>query len=268
MMRIQLPGFAIRQVLRALLLCGLLFEILSMPAVVLSAELPADAETNPKVVPPGTLFICGGGILPSHVTERFIELSGGPQARIVIVSSASYYADQDIQARLSGWYDRLAENCFQSLDILHTRSREEADDPEFSKVIESATAIWFLGGNQNWVAQTYLFTKTEERMHQLLARGGVIGGSSAGAAIMSRSMIADGNPEPMMSTGFGFLPGTVVDQHFRKRNRLERLMRALELRPGLVGIGIDEGTALIVQGRTMEVTVSYTHLTLPTTPYV
>lgn len=210
-------------------------------------------ETSPQFVSPGSLVICGGGILPSKLIDKFVELGGGPRAKVVIISSASFYADQDIRARLSGWYDRLSENQFASLDILHTRSRESADDPEFSRILETATAVWFVGGNQNWVAQTYVGTKTEERLHGVLARGGSIGGTSAGAAIMSRCMIADGKTEPVLSTGFGFLPGTIVDQHFKKRNRYDRLMRALEIRPGLVGIGIDEGTALIVRGRSLEV---------------
>ena len=228
-------------------------QVVGMPGTVFSVEPQPNAENNPQLVSSGSLVICGGGFLPPKLIERFVELGGGSNARVVIVSSASIYADQDIETRLSGWKDRLAEHGIQSLDVLHTRSREQADDPQFSKILESATAVWFLGGNQNWVVQTYLGTKTEERFHEVLSRGGAIGGTSAGAAIMSRCMIADGKAEPMMSTGFGFLPGTIVDQHFRKRSRLDRLTRALQMRPGLVGIGIDEGTALIVRGRSLEV---------------
>lgn len=233
-----------------LLLCC---EVGGMLQTCQSAEPQTSAESNPQLTTSGTLFICGGGILPGNLIDRFIEYGGGPEAHVVIISSASYYADLDIQNRLSGWYDRLSENQIASLNILHTRSRAEADQPEFSQILESATAVWFLGGNQNWISQVYVGTKTEERLHAVLARGGAVGGSSAGAAIMSRCMIADGKNEPILSTGLGFLPGTIVDQHFRKRDRLGRLMRALELRPGLVGIGIDEGTALIVRGRTLEV---------------
>lgn len=211
------------------------------------------SENDPVHVKSGSLMICGGGVLPSSLFERFIELGGGPTARVVIITSASYIADTDCQSRLSGWFDRLADNHVASLDILHTRSREEADSPAFSEILETATAVWFIGGNQNYLSQTYLGTKTEERLHGVLARGGVVAGTSAGAAIMSRHMIADGKVEPVMSTGLGFLPGTIVDQHFRKRSRQDRLMRALQLRPGTVGFGIDEGTALIVQGRSLEV---------------
>lgn len=223
------------------------------PQIAAGEDLPAGCEQNPQYVPSGSLVICGGGALPAKLMDRFVDLGGGPEARVVVVSTASMFADTDIIARLSVWRDRLAENQIKSFDVLHTRSRERADDPEFSKVLDTATAVWFLGGNQNWVAQTYVHTKTEDRLHQVLARGGVIGGTSAGAAIMSRCMIADGKSEPVLSTGFGFLPGVIVDQHFRKRERLDRLMRAIQLRPGTVGVGVDEGTALVVRGRVMEV---------------
>ncbi len=231
----------------------MLFGIAEMSRNLNSAEPPDNPENDPQYITSGSLVICGGGQLPAQLIERFIELGGGPQARVVIVSSASAYADTDIRARLSGWFDRLAENEIASIDILHTRSRERADEDDFSKILDSATAVWFSGGNQNWLSQTYLNTRTEERFHGVMARGGVIGGTSAGAAIMSRCMIAGGKLEPMLSTGLGFLPGTIVDQHFHKRDRQDRLMRALQLRPGMVGIGIDEGTALIVRGRSLEV---------------
>lgn len=82
----------------------------------------------------------------------------------------------------------------------------------------------------------------------MLRRGGVVGGSSAGAAIMTRVMISGGNPVPNTAEGFGFLPGSVVDQHFLRRNRVNRLLNVLQRNPGLVGFGIDEGTAIIASG--------------------
>lgn len=238
---------------RTLVTAVTILSLASLSGPAFSADPTLNSDSNPQLVTPGTLFICGGGNMPPQLMDRFIDIGGGKNTRLVIVTTASSYADQDITARLSGWYDRLAEGEFASLDILHARSREEANEPAFSQCLETATAVWFVGGNQNWVVQTYLSTKTEERFHAVLERGGVIGGSSAGAAIMSKCMIAGGKPEPILSTGLGFLPGTIVDQHFRKRERLGRLTRAMEMRPGLLGIGIDEGTALILQGRTMEV---------------
>ena len=247
--RLQMIRGATRVALALAIICG----ANQMSQGVHAANIPGNPENDPLCIKSGSLMICGGGVLPARLFDRFVELGGGSQARVVIVTSASYIAETDSTARLSGWYDRLADNHIATLNILHTRSREVADDPAFSEVLENATAVWFIGGNQNYLAQTYLGTKTEDRLHGVLARGGVIGGTSAGAAIMSRHMIADGKNEPVMSTGLGFLPGTIVDQHFRKRGRHERLMRALQLRPGTVGFGIDEGTALIVRGRSLEV---------------
>lgn len=242
-----------RKVSLSLFSCLFCTLILTVPQSLFSGEIDVNLESDPLAVSAGSLVICGGGVLPPKLIDRFVELGGGPKARIVVVSSASVFADQDIHVRLSGWYDRLADGGITSIDVLHTRTREEADAPHFSKMLETATAVWFLGGNQNWLSQVYLGTMTEERMHGVLKRGGVIGGTSAGAAIMSRCMIAGGKNEAMLSTGLGFLPGTIVDQHFLKRNRMDRLMHALQLRPGMVGIGIDEATALVVRGRTLEV---------------
>ena len=257
MMRLHLNSTCCRRICR-LNICAIIpliaiCVVAGMFSKLNAADLQTNNENDPVYVKSGSLVICGGGVLPSKLIDRFVELGGGSSAHIVIIPSASVIADTDTHARMTGWHDRLADNNFASLNILHTRSRAEADDDRFSEILESATAVWFIGGNQNWLSQTYVGTRTEDRLHKVLARGGVIGGTSAGAAIMSRCMIADGKTEPLLSSGLGFLPGTIVDQHFRKRNRHERLMRALHHRPGMVGFGIDEGTALIVQGRSLEV---------------
>ena len=215
------------------------------------AEQPHPAlELRPTASIAGSLVIAGGGPLPAAVIDRYFELAGGEQARIVIITTASILAGTpNAEAHYALWLDRKPA----SLKFLHTRDRIEANKPEFSRSLQEANAVWFMGGNQNWLAEPYLGTLVEERCHDLLRRGGVIGGTSAGAAIMSRSMIAGGREIPIMASGFGFLDGTVIDQHFKKRNRQGRLMQALELRPGHIGIGIDESTALVVRGRTLEV---------------
>ena len=210
----------------------------------------AVCEIQPASAIPGTLFICGGGPLPGPVIDKYFELAGGKDARIVVVTTASSLAGTpEIEAKYTLWRDRP----HASIDFFHARSRLEADSADFCQRFHSATAIWFSGGNQNLVTEAYLGTEVGKMFHTVLQRGGVIGGSSAGAAVMSQAMIAGGQTEPAMSTGLGFLPGTIIDQHFRKRNREDRLNLALQLRPGHVGIGIDESTALIVRGRSIEV---------------
>jgi cyanophycinase len=229
--------------------------LFALPVRSYAEELkPADAsvicEIKPACAIPGTLFICGGGTLTPAIVDKFFELAGGKDARIVVVTTASTVAGTpECDARFSHWRDRP----HASIDFFHVRSRSEADSPDYCQKIDSATAVWFGGGNQSLVTEAYLGTQAEKTFHRVLRRGGVIGGTSAGAAIMSRAMIAGGRTEPVMSTGLGFLPGTIVDQHFRKRNREERLRLALQLHPGHVGFGIDESTALIVRGRSIEV---------------
>lgn len=216
-------------------------------------------KARPEAIRPisGSLVIVGGGIIPPEVTTRFLELGGGENARLVVVTTASVFAsdEREMNLRLETWRTQKTA----SFRVLHTNSREEANDPEFTRPLEDATAVWFVGGNQNSITDAYLGTLTEEKFHEVIQRGGVIGGTSAGAAIMSRVMIggsqlgADGHHLVMIKTGLGFAPGLIVDQHFRKRNRQERLLEALNQCPGNVGMGIDEGTALIIRGAKAEV---------------
>lgn len=198
----------------------------------------------------GRLVICGGGRLPEQLPRRFIEFAGGEAARVVVVTTASVYADTDkMEPKLAFWRAQK----MASLTILHTRSRATADEVEFAKPLTEATGVWFVGGNQSWLTETYLGTATERELRGVLARGGVVGGTSAGAAIMSPVMIRRDKPELETCSGFGFLPGTVVDQHFLKRNRQGRLMKVLDSHRDLVGLGIDEGTALVVEGNHLSV---------------
>lgn len=215
-----------------------------------SVQVTSTCEIQPTTPVPGTLFICGGGIMPPTIMHRFFQLAGGEKARVIVVTSASSLAGTpELAEKYAAW----KQFPHASIDLFHAPTHTEANSTEFCEKLLSASAIWFAGGNQSLLTDAYLGTYAAKMFHEVLARGGVIGGTSAGAAIMSQVMIAGGRNEPMMSTGLGFLPGTVIDQHFSNRGRQERLKKALELRPGHVGIGIDESTALIVQGRTIEV---------------
>lgn len=198
--------------------------------------------------PAGHLFVCGGGRLPAEVIEAFVAAAGGADARLVVVPTASSGADaDDVEAEYGAhWLERG----IGAVEILHTRDRAIADTEAFAAPLRRATAVWLSGGDQSRLAEAYGGTAVEAEILAVLARGGAVGGTSAGAAIQSPVMIAGGNPNPDLARGFALLPGTVVDQHFRARDRQPRLREALRQHPTLVGLGIDEGTAFVVHGRT------------------
>jgi cyanophycinase len=203
----------------------------------------------------GALVIAGGGELPDAVRQRFVQLAGGKDARIVVIPTASGTAEatlEDVQRRerlLAPWKAQGAAD----VTAFHTRSKAEANDDAFVALLKQATGVWFGGGDQSQIADAYLGTAVEREILALLARGGVVGGTSAGAAIQSQVMISGGQQKPRMATGLDLLPNAIIDQHFLARNRHDRLVAAVTKHPDCFGVGIDEGTALIVSGRQMEV---------------
>ena len=202
------------------------------------ARIEDRSPTN-NAISGGTLLIVGGGQMSEQIRQRFIDLAGGRDAKIVVIPAESINEQSRAQYRDS-WFPYEVK----SVDVLHAESRTQADDPEFSRVLETATGVWLGGGQQTWLTAWYGRTLVEARLKELLARNGVIGGTSAGAAVMSRVMIAGGRDQPTIGQGFNLIPGAVIDQHFIKRNRIGRLQRVLEQHPNLIGFGIDEGTAL------------------------
>lgn len=187
----------------------------------------------------GTLLIAGGGVLPKSIRERFIELAGGSNAHVVILPGHES-DDASLGRQRAFWSDfEIA-----SLTILSVKSAEEANLEPFLESLRSATGVWLGGGTQAFLAERYVDTRAERELISLLDRGGVVGGTSAGASIMTRVMIVDGRDEAVLGRGLGLLPEAVIDQHFLKRNRLSRLIGVLRQHPDLVGFGIDERTAL------------------------
>ena len=229
--------------------------------LLLAAAVGSAAETSarPAWIDPagiqGALVICGGGELPEAITKRFLELAGGDEARIVLIPTASGQADETIAdheavGRLTERWKKLGA---KDVQVLHTTEKNIANDEVFVAPLKKATGVWFGGGQQSRIADAYLGTRVEREIAAVLTRGGVVGGTSAGAAIQSKMMIAGGAKEPQMATGFDLLPGAIIDQHFLARKRRDRLIAALTANPGLVGFGIDEGTALVVKGRQLQV---------------
>jgi cyanophycinase len=146
-----------------------------------------------------------------------------------------------------------------NLTVLHTKDPRIADTDSFVAPLLSARGVWFPGGRQWRIADSYLRTRTERELRGVLDRGGVIGGTSAGASIQA-SYLVRGAPEgntimmaPGHEEGFGYLKDVAVDQHVLARQRLHDLPTVLAKHPNLLGIGIDEGTAIVVQRDTAEV---------------
>jgi cyanophycinase len=206
-------------------------------------------------VPKGALVIVGGGGASADIWKRFIELAGGPEATIVVVTSAMEdpLAPESVEEKILKKYGA------KKVVPLHTRDRKQADDPKFGEVLTKAGGVWFSGGRQWRFVDSYEGTLTEKRFREVLARGGVIGGSSAGASIQSEFM-PRGHPlgNTVMAAegyerGFGFLPGCAVDQHFFARNRTGDMTGLMKQYPQYLGIGLDEGTAIVVTGSTAQV---------------
>jgi cyanophycinase len=132
----------------------------------------------------------------------------------------------------------------KSVIILHAASKEEAMEEKFSLSIRNAHGVWFEGGDQNRLSMLYVDSPVEKALIDLLQRGGVVGGTSAGAAIQSRCMIAGGKGTPRLGRGFPLFPG-VVDMHFLERNREGRLLEAMKLSGSNTGLGVDKFGAVV-----------------------
>jgi cyanophycinase len=192
--------------------------------------------------PGGALVICGGGEVPEEVYDRFAQWIGREQGRLVVIPS--YEPSPKDLERLHEFWTRRG---VASVVVLHASEREQCDDPRFVEPLVEATGVWLTGGAQRRFAELYVNTFVEEQLKALLERGGVIGGISAGAAMMSRVMIVSGSDMADERQGFDLLPGVVIDQHFLERNRFERLLGILKSHPDMIGLGIDEGTAVLIE---------------------
>ncbi len=198
----------------------------------------------------GKLVIVGGGEVPRQALGQFVQWSGGSAAKIVVVTTASADAGTVKQNRFKQpWSDLDIE----SVSLLHAHSKEQANSEEITAQVQQATGVWFVGGSQQRIIDVYVGTKFESELNQLLKRGGVIGGTSAGAAMQSKVAIVGGKRRASLDTGFDLLPGVIIDQHFTQRDRLQRLSTSARKLGTHVGLGIDEATALLIDRRFMKV---------------
>lgn len=225
--------------------CAGLMSVTGLSAWLWQLRTEAKAETKSAVGPEpgGTLLICGGGKLPVELRRRFYDRAGGDESRIVVIPGLYVGDDEELsQAFLEPW-KRLGA---RSVEIVSARSPRLANTVAFVRAVANATGVWLGGGDQEWLSATYAGTQIEEEIKRVLGRGGVVGGSSAGAAVMSPLMIAGGRGNAVEASGLGLLPDTVIDQHLLQRNRLNRLLGVVSAHPDLIGFGVDERTALEV----------------------
>jgi cyanophycinase len=184
------------------------------------------------------------------------DLAGGRHAPLVVIPTASgadtYAADWP---GLKMFKDFGAD----SISVLHTKDRKVADSEDFVRPLTTARIVWFVGGRQWRLVDSYAHTRTQREVERVLERGGVVAGTSAGASILSSYMVrgARENNYVMMAPGyeegFGLIKGVAIDQHMLTRNRQDDLEDVVAAHPDLLGIGLDESTAIVVRGQEFEV---------------
>jgi len=212
-----------------------------------------------------TLVIQNGGNTDgTDIVETFINKAGGLNAKIIVVPTAGgnrnpdgtlhVYKEEQV---LASWKKRGLTNVF----MLHTHDPKIADTEDFAKILRDANGVWFDGGRQWNIVDSYAHTRTLREFRKVLERGGVIGGSSAGATIQGdylvRGAIAGSDivmtPEPEHEHGFAFLRKVAIDQHINTRNRWDDIIPVIKKYPDLLGIGLSEGTAIVVTGDRFQV---------------
>ncbi len=198
-----------------------------------------------------TLLVLIGGhedrSLYSEIHRELVRLAGGDHARIIVCTAGTRqtveYGDEFV---------RLLRNLGAEVTQLDIPDRATADLPATVNAISTATGVFFTGGDQRRIMSVLGGSRAALALRQRAAEGMLVAGTSAGAAIAGDLMIA-GTATPAVEAGMGLLPGVIVDQHFSQRVRLPRLCDAVAQHPEHAGIGIDEDTAVVVQGRLIRV---------------
>lgn len=208
------------------------------------APVPDNAER-------GFIIPVGGGEdrkKEMQIHRRFVEMSGGPDARIVVIPTASQLDETGPD------YHRIfTELKAGQVEFLPIARRADCDNPQFSEMLDDATGIFMTGGNQLRLSTIIGGTLVAQKIRRRNAAGVPVAGTSAGASIMSEHMVAggSGNSAPAegnisLAPGMGLTNAVIIDQHFTQRNRLGRLLTASSYNPFLIGLGIDEDTAAFI----------------------
>ena len=183
------------------------------------------------------------------ILQQFIDLSGGPDSRIVVLATASSLGESIVEV----YYGLFTGMGATEVTGLNPMSRSEANDESTTAALDGATGIFMTGGNQSKLTSVVAGTALGRKLIEMNRSGTVVGGTSAGASAISSHMVAFGSsgdvPKQRMgqlSAGFGLLHDVIIDQHFGKRNRIGRLLSLVAQSPTLLGIGLDEDTAVLV----------------------
>jgi cyanophycinase len=212
-------------------------------------------ETQEAAGRPGQLFAIGGAedkVRERLILRAFVEACGGTDAHVVVLATASELAETG--ERYADLFYKLNAD---SVEVMRIATREDAIDagPEVLDLLEYSTGLFMTGGNQLRITSALGGTRISEAIHRRHRAGMVVAGTSAGAAVISEHMISmgdsGGTPRRrlvQMAKGLGLAPNLVIDQHFRRRDRLGRLLTALSYNPGPLGVGIDEDTAAVFEG--------------------
>jgi cyanophycinase len=211
----------------------------------------------------GALLICGGGVskgMNADMWKIFRQYAGGDTARLVFIPTSWGDGSLNYDTTFTVLKNEFKDYGFNDVVVIHTKDRNIANTDAFVEPLKRATAVWLSGGRQWRSADVYLNTKVHEELFKLLERGGIIGGASAGASIQG-SFLARGSREENGSyyimggqeTGFGFITNIAIDQHHLARNRQYDMFELLERKPEILGIGIDENTAILVEHNQFEV---------------
>ena len=209
---------------------------------------PSKVEEDSKR---GYIVAVGGAedkVGAAEILRRFVEVSGGKRARIAVIPTASRLGDTGKR------YEKLFKGIgVEEVRALPFAERADASREEWLKMLETASGIFITGGNQLRISTILGGTPVAKAVRRMNARGVAVGGTSAGAAVLSEHMIASGDEGPTpkvgmatLAPGFGLTNRVIIDQHFRQRDRLGRLLTALAYNPFAVGVGLDEDTAAFI----------------------
>jgi cyanophycinase len=218
-------------------------KIFVLPVILLLLVLSCTSSDKQIVVQPrkGSFVLVGGGNYDKSIRKKFIELADFGKIIVIPTGSERKEASKEL-------YDSWADD-HTNIVCLNALTRQEANSETFCESLREAKGVWFSGGCQEKLVTIYGDTLFEQGVQSIINRGGVVGGTSAGASAMSKKMISGGKIKP----GFGFITNAIIDQHFNNRGRLSRLVNVVKENPEQLGIGIDESTSIIIRNGEIEI---------------